>query len=130
MPVRDLCAAAMEYSDNTAANLLLRALGGPSKLTEYLRGLGDPITRLDHGDDRPACRLCGCGRRLSLCAGDDRSFGDPYPGFGRRPEARQCVADRSEHARRGSGRRRRPTSERGRRSCSQRGPALMKPFNC
>jgi beta-lactamase class A len=47
MPVRDLCAAAMEYSDNTAANVLLRALGGPSKLTEYLRGLGDPVTRLD-----------------------------------------------------------------------------------
>ena len=47
MPVRDLCAAAMEYSDNTAANLLLRALGGPSKLTEYLRSLGDPVTRLD-----------------------------------------------------------------------------------
>jgi beta-lactamase class A len=47
MPVRDLCAAAMEYSDNTAANLLLRSLGGPSKVTEYLRGLGDPVTRLD-----------------------------------------------------------------------------------
>jgi beta-lactamase class A len=47
MAVRDLCSAAMEYSDNTATNLLLRALGGPSKLTEYLRGLGDPVTRLD-----------------------------------------------------------------------------------
>jgi beta-lactamase class A len=47
MLVRDLCAATMEYSDNTAANLLLRALGGPSKLTECLRGLGDPVTRLD-----------------------------------------------------------------------------------
>jgi beta-lactamase class A len=47
MPVRDLCAAAMEYSDNTAANVLLRALGGPFKLTEYLRGLGNPVTRLD-----------------------------------------------------------------------------------
>jgi beta-lactamase class A len=47
MPVRDLCAAAIEYSDNTAANLLLRALGGPSKLTMYLRTLGDPVTRLD-----------------------------------------------------------------------------------
>ena len=42
-----------------------------------------------------------------------------HPGFGRRAEARQCVADRSEHARRGSGRRRRPTSERGRRPSSR-----------
>jgi beta-lactamase class A len=47
MTVRDLCAAAIEYSDNTAANLLLRDLGGPSKLTVYLRNLGDPVTRLD-----------------------------------------------------------------------------------
>jgi beta-lactamase class A len=47
MTVRDLCAAAIEYSDNTAGNLLLGAIGGPSKLTEYLRGLGDPMTRLD-----------------------------------------------------------------------------------
>jgi beta-lactamase class A len=47
MTVRDLCAAAVEYSDNTAGNLLLRAIGGPSKLTEYIRELGDPVTRLD-----------------------------------------------------------------------------------
>ncbi len=47
MTVRDLCAAAIEYSDNTAGNLLLRAIGGPSKLTAYIRGLGDPVTRLD-----------------------------------------------------------------------------------
>ena len=47
MTVRDLCAAAIEYSDNTAGNLLLRDIGGPSKLTEYFRGLGDPVTRLD-----------------------------------------------------------------------------------
>jgi beta-lactamase class A len=47
MTVRDLCAAAIEYSDNTAANLLLRTIGGPPKLTAYVRGLGDPVTRLD-----------------------------------------------------------------------------------
>jgi beta-lactamase class A len=47
MTVRDLCAAAIEYSDNTAGNLLLRAIGGPPKLTAYVRGLGDPVTRLD-----------------------------------------------------------------------------------
>jgi beta-lactamase class A len=47
MTVRDLCAAAIEYSDNTAANLLLQAIGGPSELTVYLRSLGDPVTRLD-----------------------------------------------------------------------------------
>lgn len=47
MTVRDLSAAAIGYSDNTAANLLLRVVGGPGKLTEYIRNLGDPVTRLD-----------------------------------------------------------------------------------
>jgi beta-lactamase class A len=48
MTVRELCDAAVRYSDNTAANLLLRDLGGPRELTAYLRGLGDPVSRLDH----------------------------------------------------------------------------------
>jgi len=47
MSVSELCAAAIEYSDNTAANLLLRSLGGPQGLTGYLRSLGDSVTRLD-----------------------------------------------------------------------------------
>lgn len=42
-----LCAAAMTVSDNTAANLLLRTLGGPPVLTAWLRRIGDPTTRLD-----------------------------------------------------------------------------------
>ena len=42
-----LCAAAMTVSDNTAANLLLRVLDGPPALTAWLRGIGDPTTRLD-----------------------------------------------------------------------------------
>ncbi|GAA3500442.1 class A beta-lactamase BlaC [Streptomyces prasinosporus] len=48
MTVRRLCDAAVRYSDNTAANLLLRDLGGPRALTAYLRGLGDRVSRLDH----------------------------------------------------------------------------------
>ncbi|MER5994397.1 MULTISPECIES: class A beta-lactamase [Streptomyces] len=48
MTVRQLCDAAVRYSDNTAANLLLRDLGGPRGLTTYLRGLGDRVSRLDH----------------------------------------------------------------------------------
>jgi beta-lactamase class A len=45
--IADACAAAVEWSDNTAANLLLNALGGPSALTTWLRDIGDPTTRLD-----------------------------------------------------------------------------------
>ena len=47
MPVSDLCAAAIEWSDNSAANLLLGTMGGPSGVTAFARSLGDEITRLD-----------------------------------------------------------------------------------
>lgn len=47
MSVAALCAAAIEWSDNTAANLLLAALGGPRGYTQYARSIGDHVTRLD-----------------------------------------------------------------------------------
>lgn len=47
MKLRDLCDAAVRYSDGTAGNLLLRAVGGPAELTKYLRELGDNETRMD-----------------------------------------------------------------------------------
>ena len=47
MAISDLCAAAVEVSDNTAANLLLPLVGGPSGLTQFVRGLGDTVTRFD-----------------------------------------------------------------------------------
>jgi beta-lactamase class A len=47
MSVRDLCAAIVQVSDNPAANLLLSIIGGPPGLTQFLRGIGDRVTRLD-----------------------------------------------------------------------------------
>ncbi|ALG09215.1 class A beta-lactamase [Kibdelosporangium phytohabitans] len=47
MTIRQLCDAAIRFSDGTAGNLLLRDLGGPQQLTDYLRGLGDTVTRMD-----------------------------------------------------------------------------------
>ena len=47
MSVGDLCGAAMTVSDNTAGNLILASLGGPQALNDYLRSLGDNVTRLD-----------------------------------------------------------------------------------
>jgi beta-lactamase class A len=47
LSVLELCAAAVEVSDNTAANLLLASIGGPAGLTRWLRSVGDPKTRLD-----------------------------------------------------------------------------------
>jgi beta-lactamase class A len=47
LPVWQLCAAIVEVSDNSAANILLSRTGGPEALTRFLRGCGDPVTRLD-----------------------------------------------------------------------------------
>jgi beta-lactamase class A len=47
LPLQDLCAAIVEVSDNTAANLLLNLIGGPPAVTRFARELGDPVTRLD-----------------------------------------------------------------------------------
>ncbi|MGW6454931.1 class A beta-lactamase [Streptomyces sp. NPDC055078] len=47
MTIRQLCDAAVRYSDGTAGNLLVRELGGPERLTAYARGLGDTVTRMD-----------------------------------------------------------------------------------
>ena len=47
MTLAELCSAAITTSDNTAGNLLLSAIGGPSELTAFLRKAGDQATRLD-----------------------------------------------------------------------------------
>ncbi|MCE4934234.1 class A beta-lactamase [Aliivibrio fischeri] len=41
------CEATMLMSDNTAANIVLNEIGGPSSLTQFLRAIGDDKTRLD-----------------------------------------------------------------------------------
>ncbi|MGE9290980.1 MAG: class A beta-lactamase [Puniceicoccales bacterium] len=47
LSVAELCEAAVVWSDNTAANLLLTSMGGPAGLTQFLRESGDETTRLD-----------------------------------------------------------------------------------
>jgi beta-lactamase class A len=79
MTLGGLCGAAIEQSDNTAGNLLLNAIGGPAGLTNFVRTLGDQVTRLDRiepelnsaipGDERdtttPAA-MCTDTQRLLL----------------------------------------------------------------
>jgi beta-lactamase class A len=79
MTLGALCAAAIEQSDNTAGNLLLDVIGGPAGLTNFVRSIGDEMTRLDRkepelnsaipGDERdttsPAV-MCADMRRLVL----------------------------------------------------------------
>jgi beta-lactamase class A len=50
MKLGELCAAAVELSDNTAANLLLASIGGPAGWTSFVRGVGDGVSRLDRNE--------------------------------------------------------------------------------
>ncbi len=47
MTLGALAQASVTVSDNTAANLLLAKLGGPMRLTAFIRNAGDAVTRLD-----------------------------------------------------------------------------------
>lgn len=47
LAVEPLAAAIVVRSDNSAANMLLRRLGGPEALTRFMRSAGDLATRLD-----------------------------------------------------------------------------------
>lgn len=44
MTLRDICDAAIRYSDNTAGNLLLKELGGPKGFETVLKKIGDNVT--------------------------------------------------------------------------------------
>ncbi|WP_399217723.1 class A beta-lactamase [Synechococcus sp. ATX 2A4] len=47
MTIAELAAATVQYSDNAAANLLLRQLGGPAGMTAFARSIGNSRFRLD-----------------------------------------------------------------------------------
>lgn len=50
--IEHACEAAMLMSDNTAANIVLRSIGGPHGVTRFLRSIGDKATRLDRFEPR------------------------------------------------------------------------------
>jgi beta-lactamase class A len=78
MTLGDLCAAAVQVSDNCAGNLLLQTIGGPSAITDFARSVGDDRSRLDRwevelnsatpGDPRDTStpRALGAGYRRLL----------------------------------------------------------------
>lgn len=45
--LRELAQATQITSDNTAANVLLREVGGPAAMTAFWRSIGDEVSRLD-----------------------------------------------------------------------------------
>ena len=81
MTLAELSQAALQRSDNLAANLLLETIGGPQAITDFARSIGDDRTRLDRweielnsaipGDPRDTStpRALAAGYR-NLLAGD------------------------------------------------------------
>lgn len=65
MSIAALNEASIQYSDNTAANLLLDAIGGPAALTDFLRSIGDSTTRLDRNEPSLNTNLANDARDTS-----------------------------------------------------------------
>jgi beta-lactamase class A len=47
MTLAELCEAATSMSDNSAGNMILDSIGGPEGFTNFMRSIGDDVTRLD-----------------------------------------------------------------------------------
>lgn len=53
MTLAEIAEAAITLSDDTAGNLLLKAIGGPDGLTRFVRSIGDDVTRLERRESGP-----------------------------------------------------------------------------
>lgn len=68
MTLAELCAAALQYSDNTASNLLIEQLGGPEAVTAFARYIGDQKFRLDRWETKLNTAVPGDERDTSTPA--------------------------------------------------------------
>jgi len=57
MSIAMLAQAAQQISDGTAANLLVKRLGGPAAVTAKFREMGDPVSRLDRYEPMLAAQI-------------------------------------------------------------------------
>ena len=74
MTVRELCAATMILSDNSAINLLVKKLGGPQAVNSFARSIGDHRFRLDRWEPRLNTAIPGDLRDTSTPAAMARSL--------------------------------------------------------
>ncbi|RLV04623.1 class A beta-lactamase [Streptomyces griseocarneus] len=77
MTVGELCDAAIRFSDNAAANLLLHELHGPGTVTRFCRSLGDRTTRLDRWE--PDLNSAEPWRETDITS--PRAIGETYGGL-------------------------------------------------
>lgn len=68
MTIDELCRAALQQSDNTAGNLLLKTIDGPQGITAFARSIGDDRTRLDRWETELNSAIPGDPRDTSTPA--------------------------------------------------------------
>jgi beta-lactamase class A len=84
MTVAELCEATLQYSDNPAANLLMKQIGGPAAVTAYARSIGDTEFRLERWETELNSAIPGDARDTTTPSAMARSLhklvlGDALP---------------------------------------------------
>ncbi|WP_371865903.1 class A beta-lactamase [Duganella qianjiadongensis] len=93
MTVAALCAATLQYSDNTAANLLIQQLGGVAAVTAFARSIGDQAFRLDRMETQLNTALPGDLRDTTTPAAMAESLNRLVLGDALAPLARKQLKD-------------------------------------
>ncbi|WP_394152090.1 class A beta-lactamase [Loktanella salsilacus] len=93
MTLGDLCLAALDMSDNTAANMLLDHIGGPQALTAFFRTIGDETSRLDRREPELNTFVPGDPRDTTTPAAMTETLRRLLLGDALSPAARDQLAD-------------------------------------
>lgn len=93
LTLAQLCEASLTRSDNTAANLLLRRLGGPAAITGFARSLGDTATRLDRWEPELNSAEPGDPRDTTTPTGLADGYRELLLGSGLPAAAKQTLTD-------------------------------------
>lgn len=93
MTFDELCQAALQVSDNTAGNLLLKTIGGPPAITAFARSIGDPSSRLDRWETELNSAVPGDPRDTSTPEALGGGYRDLLTGDALAPPQRQQLED-------------------------------------
>jgi beta-lactamase class A len=93
MTLEKLCQAAVQVSDNTAGNLLLKTIGGPPAVTAFARSISDDRTRLDRWETELNSALPGDPRDTSAPEAIGGGYRDLLTGDALAPAQRQQLED-------------------------------------
>ena len=93
MTLDELCQAALQVSDNTAGNLLLKTIGGPPAITAFARSIGDPSSRLDRWETALNSAIPGDPRDTSTPEALGGGYRDLLTGDVLAPPLRQQLED-------------------------------------